>query len=78
MFIHDAVLEQLTCGNTQIMTPDLNMALQKMNMKNKQTGRTGFAMSTSQTPFLFQSLRKGEVWGVLTWMGRFCGNKWFL
>ena len=42
MFIHDAVLESLTCGDTQIPASGLLGAIEKMKEKDRETGRTGF------------------------------------
>ena len=42
VFIHDAVLESLTCGDTQIPASRLSGAIKKLKEKNRETGRTGF------------------------------------
>ena len=42
MFIHDAVLESLTCGDTQISASGLSNAIEKLKEKDRVTGRTGF------------------------------------
>ena len=42
VFIHDAVLESLTCGNTQIPASGLTNAIEKLKEKDSETGRTGF------------------------------------
>ena len=42
VFIHDAVLESLTCGDTQIPASGLSGAIKKLKEKNSETGRTGF------------------------------------
>ena len=45
MFIHDAVLETLTCGDTQIPASDLRGALNKLKKVDKALdghGITGF------------------------------------
>lgn len=46
MFIHDAVLEQLVCGDTQIPTQDFNRALLKLQQTELKDGvfKTGFAL----------------------------------
>ncbi|XP_062509499.1 receptor-type tyrosine-protein phosphatase F-like isoform X2 [Corticium candelabrum] len=41
-FIHDAVLEALTCGNTQIPVQNLRTAVAKLSKKDAKTGKTGF------------------------------------
>ena len=42
VFIHDAVLESLTCGDTQILASGLSGAIKKLKEKDRETGRTGF------------------------------------
>ena len=42
VFIHDAVLESLTCGDTQIPASGLASAIKTLKEKNRETGRTGF------------------------------------
>ena len=42
VFIHDAVLESLTCGDTQIPASGLTSAIEKLKQKDRETGRTGF------------------------------------
>ena len=42
MFIHDAVLESLTCGDTQIPASGLVGAIEKLKQKDSETGSTGF------------------------------------
>jgi len=42
VFIHDAVLESLICGNTQIPASGLIGAVDKLKQKDSETGRTGF------------------------------------
>ena len=42
VFIHDAVLESLTCGDTQIPASGLAGAVKKLKQKDRVTGRTGF------------------------------------
>ena len=42
VFIHDAVLESLTCGDTQIPASELSGAMEKLKQKDSETGRTGF------------------------------------
>ena len=46
MFIHDAVLEQLICGNTHIPTPDLRRTLEKLKQEELKDGKfkTGYAI----------------------------------
>ena len=41
VFIHDAVLESLTCGDTQIPASELSSAIEKLK-EDRETGRTGF------------------------------------
>ena len=42
MFIHDAVLESLTCKDTQIPASGLAGAIKKLKEKDTVTGKTGF------------------------------------
>ena len=42
MFIHDAVLESLICGDTQIPASGLIGAIEKLKQRDSETGRTGF------------------------------------
>ena len=35
MFIHDAILESVTCGDTQIAATNLRVAISKMNKKDR-------------------------------------------
>ena len=40
MFIHDAILETVTCGDTQVNAASLQTALKKMEVKNQHTHKT--------------------------------------
>ena len=42
VFTHDAVLESLTCGETQIPASELSGAIEKLKEKDRESGRTGF------------------------------------
>lgn len=42
MFIHDAILESITCGNTQISAVDLQRAVLKLKQKDQVTNLNGF------------------------------------
>ena len=42
MFIHDAVLESLTCGDTQFPASGLTGAIKKLKQMDSETGKTGF------------------------------------
>lgn len=42
MFIHDATLESITCGNTQIVVTNLQKAVNKLKQKDQVTSLTGF------------------------------------
>ena len=52
MFIHDAILESVTCGDTQISATNLRMATTKM----KNTDIFKYQMKVSDTKGI------GEVW----------------
>ena len=42
IFIHDAVLEALMCGDTQIPVTDLRQAIERLKQKDEQNdGKTG-------------------------------------
>ena len=43
IFIHDAILEAVTCGDTQIMSGDLRATLNKMQKKD-QSGKTAMEL----------------------------------
>ena len=40
MFIHDAILEAITCGNTQIPAGDMYVTLKKLRKKDPSTNMT--------------------------------------
>jgi len=42
VFIHDAVLESLICGDTQIPASGLVGAIEKLKQRDSEPGRTGF------------------------------------
>ena len=41
-FIHDVILESVTCGDTQINSGDLRSTIVLMKRANKNTGKTTF------------------------------------
>ena len=41
-FIHDVVLESLTCGDTQISARDLKSVISRLKTRHKTTGKTQF------------------------------------
>ena len=41
-FIHDVILESVTCGDTQINSGDLRPAIAKLRTKDPATGKTYF------------------------------------
>ena len=41
-FIHDAILESVTCGDTQIAATNLRMNISKMKKKDNQNQPNGF------------------------------------
>ena len=41
-FIHDAILESVTCGDTQISSGELRSSIAKMNNTDPATGKTLF------------------------------------
>ena len=42
IFIYDSVLESLVCGETQIVVHNLRLALKKLNVVDKDSGKSGF------------------------------------
>ena len=42
MFIYDAVLESLTCEDTQISASGLSGDIEKLKKMDSETGKTGF------------------------------------
>ena len=42
IFIHDVVLESVTCGNTQISARDLKFVITKLGDRDQITGKTQF------------------------------------
>ena len=42
MFIHDAILESITCGNTQLSASDLQRAVTKLSQRDPNTQLTGY------------------------------------
>ena len=54
IFIHDAVLESVTCGDTEISSANLRLALRRLNRVNEKDSMTQLqtqfkVMTTSQT-----------------------------
>ena len=41
VFIHDAILEALVCGETQISVMNFRLTWNKLSKPNKETGMTG-------------------------------------
>jgi hypothetical protein len=44
VFIHLAILESLTCGNTEIQASNLQTAMNKLTTMNPQKNVTGYAL----------------------------------
>jgi len=42
MFIHDGILESITCGNTQVSAPDLQRMVTKLKQRDPHTNLTGY------------------------------------
>jgi len=42
IFIHDAVLEALVCGNTQVPAPELYSTIERLSEWDPKSGKTGF------------------------------------
>ena len=42
IFIHDAIFESVTCGDTQIVPTNLRSTIQKLKKTDSHTGKTEF------------------------------------
>ena len=42
VFVNDAVLESVTCGNTQVDSRNARIVFNKMNTPDPKTGQTGY------------------------------------
>ena len=42
IFIHDAILEAVTCGDTQVCAANLRRKVQKLSRRNPKTQLTGY------------------------------------
>ena len=42
IFINDAILESITCGDTQIITANVRITVNKMTNTDPSTGQNGF------------------------------------
>ena len=42
MFIHDALCDYITCGDTSVPAHELKAAIDTLEKVDKDTGRTGF------------------------------------
>ena len=42
MFIHDALCDYITCGDTSVPTHELRAVIATLERVDKDTGRTGF------------------------------------
>jgi len=42
MFIHDAILESITCGNTQISAANLQIRVNKLKQRDRNTNLSGY------------------------------------
>ena len=72
MFIHNAILESVTCGDTQITATNLRMSIAKMKKKDNRNEPHGFQ-------YQFKVTYIGAVWyGVVKLVcvcsGRFWGR----
>ena len=62
-FIHDAALEFLICGETQIPASDLRLTVEKLSQTDKKTGKSEYetefhvSMFGDDIAFLLQSPR---------------------
>ena len=54
-FIHDAILESVTCGDTQITATNLRINVAKLKKKDNQNDARGFQ-------YQFKVLKMGTLW----------------
>ena len=52
-FIHDAILESITCGNTQVGAADLQRAVNKLKQRDPHTALTGYEQQYKVLQCLF-------------------------
>ena len=55
-FIHDVVLESVTCGDTQISTARMRHTTDKMHTRDHFTGKTGFEAQFEVSKFVCGSM----------------------
>ena len=65
MFIHDAILESVTCGDTQIAATNLRISVAKMKKKDNQNQPHGFKYQFRVHNFMLKH-RCSMVWGRQT------------
>ena len=66
MFLHQAVMEALTCGNTEIAPQDLRITMNKLARAQKSSQRTGFAKEFKVSVLkLFQIMNTHIYWSHL-------------
>ena len=53
VFVHDAVLEFVVCGDTQIVAADLRKVLSKLGRRNPHTQLTGYTLQFRVSHFSF-------------------------
>ena len=63
VFLHQAVMEALTCGNTEIAPDDLGTTINKLSRTQKSSQRTGFAkeFKVLQLCFVFVEEATGSI-----------------
>ena len=59
VFLHQAVMEALTCGDTEIAPEDLRIAIDKLARTQKSSQRNGFAMEFKVLQVCFVLVEKG-------------------
>ena len=70
MFIHDAILESVTCGDTQIAATNLRMSIAKMKKKDNQNEPHGFKHQFNVTYI-------GTVWYGVVKLVCACSNRFW-
>ena len=57
MFIHDAIVEQLTCGDTQISAEDLQTTINNLMKSSGTAHRTGLQSQFQVSSFCGQNIQ---------------------
>ena len=72
MFLHDAILDSVTCGDTQVTAADLRMMIKKYGKVDPITGLTGFQSQFFVSFKLCVCVCGGGGGGVLRYLSYHC------